>query len=578
MKKIFAAALFAATLSQAFAIAPVKRIVDANGKVITPKVNIPTVMDASRVAEQEQLVSKTYGPSGSSDGLGTYGQTCPTKIGAVKTIGAVTLPVLLVEFSDVKFQDFTSEQKLSRQLNEEGYSDVDYVNGRTSYAATGSVRDFFLAQSSGLFQPTFDVVGRVTLPQTVAYYFQDNEKTERRDINMYSFLSDAMNAANTKGIDFSKYVISGNANIAGTTTGIPMISFICAGYNEASVGYGLYEYNGDKTGLDMPWPHFSRLSNESGTGYGRKYNGTTVMSYFIGSELYTTTTLKRDADGKTIATLGDPYLAGPGTFTHEFGHALGLPDFYTTDYTEGCKTPTYWSMMDHGNYFNEGYNLIGYAAYERILLGWLKYTTLGKESQQCTLYPFSAIGKEGTPDDAVFAYIIKNPLSVKEYYVLEDRRADGVFYPSKMGNGMLVARVYFDYNQWENNTLNNKPETQRYSIIPADGKWQEEISGNNYKNDLFPGVSNNYTSLTDDSTPQNAVCLAGTKKVMTRPIYNIRKDGELIRFDYLEDFLTGISTVNAEGIDHKAYDLQGRQATVNAAHGIFIVNGKKIIR
>lgn len=580
MKRLLAAALVAATLTPASAIMPYKPAIGTSGTAVRPKVNIPTVMDAARVAEQEQLISKTYGPSGSSDGLANYGQTCPTKIGAVKTIGAVTLPVLLVEFSDVKFQDFTTEEKISRQLNEKGYADVDYVNGRTSYTANGSVKDYFIDQSCGLFEPTFEVVGRVSLPNTVGYYFYDNIKKEARDLNMYGFMSDAMNAAKLKGIDFSKYAITGNTNVTGTTTGVPMISFICAGYSEASVGYFMYEYGGDESGLDMPWPHFSRLASESGISYGRKYDGTTVMSYFIGTELHTTCNVMRDESGKNTVVLGDPYLAGPGTFVHEFGHALGLPDFYTTDYTEGTQTPTYWSMMDHAPYFNSGYNLVGYTAYERILLGWLKYTTLGRDAQQCTLYPFSAIGKEDTPDDAVFAYVIKNPVSTKEYYVLEDRRADGIYYPTKMGNGMLVTHVYFDYSKWEGNTLNNDPNTPRYNIIPADGKWQDEISGNNYKNDLFPGVNNTYTSLTDDSKPQNAVCWSGTKKVMQRPIYNIKKDGELITFDYMKDFTAeGITAIAGEAdACHKAYDLQGRAATKNAAHGVFIINGKKIIR
>ena len=213
MKKLLAVALVAAIITPAMAIMPYKPAIGASRTAVQPKVNIPTILDAARVADQEQLISKTYGPSGTADGLGTYGQTCPTKIGAVKTIGAVTLPVLLVEFSDVKFQSFTNEEKISRQLNEKGYADVDYVNGRTSYTANGSVRDYFLDQSCGLFQPTFEVVGRVSLPNTLAYYFYDNIKKEARDLNMYGFMSDAMAAASAKGIDFSKYVITGNPNI-----------------------------------------------------------------------------------------------------------------------------------------------------------------------------------------------------------------------------------------------------------------------------------------------------------------------------------------------------------------------------
>ena len=36
--------------------------------------------------------------------------------------------------------------------------------------ATGSARDYFISQSGGLFQPTFDVVGPITLDNTIAYY------------------------------------------------------------------------------------------------------------------------------------------------------------------------------------------------------------------------------------------------------------------------------------------------------------------------------------------------------------------------------------------------------------------------
>lgn len=57
-------------------------------------------------------------------------------------------------------------------------------------------------------------------------------------------------------------------------------------------------------------------------------------------------------------------------------------------------------------------------------------------------------------------------LNTKEYYVLENRRADGLFYPTKMGSGMLVTHVYFDYNKFEANALNNDPPCPATTSFP----------------------------------------------------------------------------------------------------------------
>ena len=69
---------------------------------------------------------------------------------------------------------------------------------------------------------------------------------------------------------------------------------------------------------------------------------------------------------------------GMGVFCHEFGHALGLPDFYNTDpaVTLSRNPFGYWSIMDAGPYVNNANAPIGYTAYERSYLGWLKLKEL----------------------------------------------------------------------------------------------------------------------------------------------------------------------------------------------------------
>lgn len=549
-----------------------------------PVSTIPTVRDAERLRNsmQSSVNFQAYGNGSSADGLGTYGKTTPTNIGTVKTIGEVVLPVLMVEFDDYKFRETTTIDKLSRQLNEEGYSDVDYKSGRLEYASVGSVRDYFLSQSRGMFSPSFVVVGKVTLSRPQNYYFCSgkNEVTgaETHDMRTYSFIDEAIKLAQEQGIDFTPFVRNDNTNKAGVSTkGVPMVSLYCAGYGEADTGSALDYYNNTTEGSGMPWPHFTPLVNESLSDYGRTYNGVKFMSYFIGNEL--SCDLGREADGTVV--IADSYLCGIGTFVHEFGHALGLPDFYCTNNAVDSGTPSMWSVMDHGSYYNNSYAPVGYTAYERILCGWQKYKILGSTPQQCTLYSYLDTDEHEDTDEV---YIVKNPSSTKEYYVLENRQGDDVWYPKKMGNGLLVFHVYFDYNAWERNTINNVASTLRYTVVPADGKWQgPEVTGNTYRNDLFPGVTGTYNKLTDTSTPQKATCYAGTKKVMQRPIYNIARVGKTVTFDYMEDFtLSGVNDVVGSSVVATAevYGIDGRRLNTGAklAPGIYVQNGRKYLR
>ena len=51
-------------------------------------------------------------------------------------------------------------------------------------------------------------------------------------------------------------------------------------------------------------------------------------------------------------------LGGIGTLCHEFGHVMGLPDLYDTQYESNYKqslTPNEWNIMDGGSYNGNGH-------------------------------------------------------------------------------------------------------------------------------------------------------------------------------------------------------------------------------
>ncbi|PZR52360.1 peptidase M6 [Xylanimonas oleitrophica] len=75
----------------------------------------------------------------------------------------------------------------------------------------------------------------------------------------------------------------------------------------------------------------------------------------------------------------EPENGGLGVFAHEFGHDLGLPDYYDT--RGGENGTAYWTLMSSGSWLGHGEGTIGttpnhMGAHEKLYLGWLDYETV----------------------------------------------------------------------------------------------------------------------------------------------------------------------------------------------------------
>ena len=446
-----------------------------NDNRLTPEMAASTVVRMHAAPKGQRRA--TY--ASTDDGLGKYGQRSN---GAVPSIGDVVIPVILAEFSDVKFQDFTTIEKMERFYNEEGYSDES--------GCVGSVRDYFIAQSGGMFRPRFEVVGKVTLNQTAAHYGNNDNSRGYVEVTR-----DAMAAAARAGVKFSKYVQDGS---------VPLVAVLYAGQGEATGG-----------GDDTLWPCEYDVNTTM--------SGVHVNALFIGNE-----------------QAGDGTLMGMGTFCHEFGHALGLPDFYVTNYGHNEVTMGQWSIMCSGSYLPDAHARapIGYTAYERSYMGWLDIPEL-TEADNIVLYPFGS-------DNGPTAVLIRNDRDESEYFILE-HRAPGTWYPSKFGNGLFVTHVTYDATSWRYNNPNNVAGALRMTYISA----SNSKSGGN-ASELFPGTNNNKKSITTTSTPAMTL-FNGTK--LNKPVYNItrEKDGT-VSLSYLDpDFIghTVGEEVEADGISYR---------------------------
>lgn len=362
----------------------------------------------------------------------------PQRAGEVQTTGDVHVPVLLVQYSDVKFVSSDPKAAFEGHINGDDYKDE---------GGYGSVKEYFEDQSEGKFMPKFEIIGPVTLSNNMEYYGGNDE--EGNDKNARKMVEDACRQANSM-TDFAKFDNNGDGYV-------DIVYVIYAGYGEASNAAELE---------NTIWPHQWQLANEL------SLDGVKISKYACNNEL----------DGWDESN--HKTLDGIGTFCHEFSHCLGLPDFYPTDDSNGFGMNS-WSLMDYGCYNNNGHTPCGYTGYEKDFLGWKDLVVLDAPTD-VTLTPMSEGGT---------AYKIINDANADEYYIVENHKKSkwDTFAPAE---GMLVIHVDYQEMAWKANAVNNEMSHQRMTIIPADNK----LDKNSLSGDTYPGTSGN-TELTATSKP-----------------------------------------------------------------------------
>ncbi len=495
--------------------------------------------------------------SSTSDGLGSYGKSGK---GTVSSIGSPVIPVVMVNFADKSFREDHTQEKLTRFFNEEGYHDEPL--------SCGSVADYFKAQSYGIFSPQFKVVAEVTLSQGYAYYGKDgsNGSTDSRS---YECVTEALKLA-SETVDFSQYCTEG-------TTSVPLVALMYAGPGQQS------SFEDGRS--DYLWAKYREMTFKLNDGK------CTTKSYLLANELF-------QVYGTSPNDILGANLDGVGLFAHEFGHAIGLPDYYDTKTNGKFKTLGYWDMMDYGQYTQEGYQPTEYTAYERSYMGWLKIEELTDEKLLAHLLPLNASESEAqayndsvaalddTPQKAARAFMVRNPEAANEYYIFENKQP-GTWFTKDLGAGMLVTHVDYNASSWANNRVNIDSTHIRMDVLRADN-IKDGNTGRNvflgYQGDLFPGTKG-VTSLTDDTTPATTL-FNGESKKLSRPLYNIALNEQtgIVSFGYLDATITGIRTVeNASqplSRTDVVYSLDGRilPSLGQAPSGVYIVNGRKVVK
>jgi M6 family metalloprotease-like protein len=429
--------------------------------------------------------------------------------------------VILVDYADLSF--ITDQSVFDKMLNFPGYSD----NG-----ATGSARDFYFDNSFGKFIPHFDVIGPLKLSRDMFYY---GENKDGSDVRPREMVIEACNLAHAAGVDFSQYDIDEDGIV-------DHVCVVFAGHNEAQGG-----------GANTIWPHEWTIA---GIDANFVLDGVKISTYSCSSEL-------RGSSGASHEEIG--------TFCHEFGHALGLPDLYDTDKAENGTgfDPGPYATMASGSYNNNSKTPPFFSAFERELLGWHISTKLTRPAS--LTIPHSGI------NDVSYWYPTKTESgeeNLKEFFYIENRQQVSwdEFIP---GHGLMVYHIDMNdnvVNRWSTNRVNAYADHQCFDIEEADNIRTAAT----LDKDLFPAGALNKRTFSDITQPNSRSWAAVSTQTPLREITET-EDGIITAV-----FISPTSSINTiKGSAIKCYStdkilhIEGLPSSCTIE--LFDVLGKKVI-
>lgn len=350
------------------------------------------------------------------------------------------LAVVLIEFADVKHHPAYAAEDFERML----FSKGEYTRSPDGRRTYGSMRDYYQEMSCARFEVTGRAFAWVQVPEKWAFY--DAQDMGTGDGSTETVFEAALHALRAR-------------NGADALDKFDGVVFLYAGERRSLRGSQL-------------WPHRASIA------VGGKH-----VPYYITEE-----------GGATFNSIG--------VHCHEFGHMLGLPDFYGYGHRTGVGRFCTMAIGHQGAGASGADRPFHLCVYCKLRLGWLlPKVVLPSERQRIALR-----GVEGRPGEA-----LKIPISPSwdEYYLLEVRNKTG-FDTDFFRDGLLIWHVGED-GQKEKGQIGVAIDLEE-----AHGKRYFDASLREEESVPFPWGNNNaFTPLTVPSSKSN---LAGAQELLLTDI------------------------------------------------------------
>jgi len=403
---------------------------------------------SKKIQEFNSSLSKTYA------GVQKISAATPDLNKTVAAKGTRTNLVVLVQFSDLKFQDSRpfNASSTETQIRDEFYK-LFNTAGYTQDGAVGSVKDFFSEISYGQLTMNSVITPIVTLDYSYRQYGEGGTTKDSRDMVL-----EALAKLEAGGYNF-KSVWPSSDEPEGLT-------FIHAG--------GGAEYSGNDP--YYIWSHQWQLQTPV------TYDGITFS-------LYHTEPARRGWDD-LLSTQG---LTRIGVLCHESMHFFGMPDLY--DYTYTSAGLGKFCLMAGGSWNGTSSSNAGNSPAHPS--AWIKYK-LEWIIPQTPSEGINTIGTSATSSSAYYK-LAGDWIDSKEYFLMENRQRVGFdSYLPGTTRGILI------YHVDENKNSNNDRTHYLVDLEEADGTavWVNDHLAN-YINE---GLDSDYyragtvTSFNDNCT------------------------------------------------------------------------------
>ncbi len=346
-------------------------------------------------------------------------------------VDTIRVPVILVDFSDHVYTNYGGAPEAS---------DFDSTLFSWGEMPTGSMSEWYWENSYETFFVHGDVVGWYRMPHTYAYYVNAQNGFGSCPNCAREMVKDAVYAAEFD-LDYSDY----DRNNDGWVDGIFVVF----------AGYGA-----EQTGNDNDiWSHRSSINPIT-------LNGVKVSDYSVEPEART-----------------DGHITDIGVFCHEFGHVLGLPDLYDTDYSSSGIGR--WSMMAGGSWNGSGDTPAHFDAWCKKELGFTNPVVI-TANEAGSLIPQA----ESEP---VAYRLWTQGLGGSQYFLVENRQLT-LFDAALPGEGLLIWHI-------DETRSGNSDETHPLvGLEQADGLFQLEAGAGSNGGDPWPG-NTDHREFSDFSTP-----------------------------------------------------------------------------
>lgn len=368
---------------------------------------------------------------------------------------------------------------------------------------TGTMSDHYREMSGGRFNVTGEVFDWTPLPREDVFYAGP---LGCNGLCLNSRLGDALTtalAAIDDTVDFRRFDNDGPDNRPNTADDDGFVDFVAFVHPEPG---GECAPRGTS---DDIWSHRFSLRSLTGSNFATNDPGRQGVSIMIDDYVIMPAFA---CDGGTMIPIG--------VFSHEFGHAFGLPDLYDTRNPPRSAGMGGWDLMASGSWGGDGSTRpmtpSHMSAWSKEFLGWLAPRVIEEDESDIEIRPVIGSGDAVRVDYAGAA----DPDDTR-YLLLEYRKQEG-FDSSLSRGGLLVTEINNTRVQagLVNNSVNARQFEMGVNVVEADGRRQlDRNQSRGDAGDVFPGSANVTTAD------------AGHAETIRAALCNIRQTDEAITLD-----------------------------------------------